>query len=196
MKKNILLIVLIVFISSVNAQTKVIPNNPDYQYQSGNETTTQTVIVQKTKPIFQPFWSFGGNFGLAFWNGGTDILIAPKAYYHISPQFFTGLGISYLYSNSSSYYQNVNYDYSSNSFGGSVMIGYRPIQFLLFSAEYEGLSTNYSGYYKNSYWNNAIYLGASFVTGPVSFGIRYDVLYDTNQSVYSSAWTPIIGFYF
>ncbi|NOQ91978.1 MAG: alpha-ketoglutarate decarboxylase, partial [Flavobacteriaceae bacterium] len=48
----------------------------------------------------------------------------------------------------------------------------------------------------DSYFNNAIYLGASFVSGHFSFGVRYDVLYDEGRSVYGDAWTPFIGVYF
>ena len=86
------------------------------------------------------------------------------------------------------------------------MGAFRPIPYFQLSAEYEGLQTNGDGTVyilgsnnvksDYSYWNNAIYLGASFVSRSVSFGIRYDVLYDANRSVYSSAWSPVIGFYF
>ena len=195
-KKVTLILVFTLLIHSLNAQKKVIPNNSNYQYQSGNETTKQTVTKQYTKPVFQPRWSFGGNIGFSFWNGGTNILIAPKAYYHFTPQLFTGLGLTYMYSKNSSYYNTNYYDYSSNSFGGSAMVGYRPARFLQFTVEYEGLNTSYNGYYTDNYWNNALYLSASFVTGHVAFGFQYDVLYDSLKSPYSSAWTPVISLYF
>ncbi len=198
MLKKILLFLVIVIISlNINAQEKiVIENNPDYEFQSDKNKTTQTVMVKKTKPVFQPIWSFGGNVGLSFWNGGANILVAPKAYYHFTPQIFTGVGLTYMYSKNSSYYNSDYYDYSSNSFGGSAMLGFRPTHFLQFTVEYEGLNTNYNGYYTSSYWNNALYLGASFVTGHVAFGFQFDVLYDSLKSPYGSAWTPVISFYF
>ena len=200
MLKRIFILFMIVFISfEINAQEKiVIDNNPDYKFQSDKNKTqqTQTVIVKKTKPVFQPTLSFGGNIGLAFWNGGANILIAPKAYYHFTPQIFAGAGITYMYSKNSSYYNTQYYDYSSNSFGGSAMIGFRPMRFLQFTVEYEGLNTNYNNYYSNdSFWNNGLYLGASFVTGHVAFGFQFDVLH-SNTSPYNSAWTPVISFYF
>ena len=101
-----------------------------------------------------------------------------------------------MYSKNSSYYNSDYYDYSSNSFGGSVMVGVRPMRFLQITAEYEGLNTSYNGYHTSSYWNNALYLGASFVTGHVAFGFQFDVLYDDLKSPYGSAWTPVISFYF
>ncbi len=199
-KKITFLLVFSLSFGIMSAQKTVIQNNPNYKYQSGNETTSQTVI-KRTAPTFQQYWSFGGNLGLSFWNGGTDLMIAPKAYYHLTPQFITGIGVTYMYSDGEYYgisYGGPNryYNYHSNSFGGSVSALYRPIPFLQLSAEYEGLQTEWRGLYDDSYFSNAIYLGASFISGNFSFGFRYDVLYDSERSAYGSAWTPFIGIYF
>lgn len=158
---------------------------------SAQQNETQSALRQQN--VYQRHWSFGGSFGLSFWNGGTDILIGPKAYYHLSPKFLTGIGVTYIYSDSGS---NDIFSYHSNSIGGSVMVAARPIPMLQFSAEYEGLNTTRSGAFADTYWNNALYLGASFVTGHFSFGMRYDVLYDSGTSAFGSAWSPVIGFYF
>ncbi|UCE94019.1 MAG: alpha-ketoglutarate decarboxylase [Flavobacteriaceae bacterium] len=196
------------FLIASAQERKVIETNADYEFQSEKNQATQT--QSQTRPQaqnqtkksyqFQPYWSFGGNIGLSFWNQGTDILIAPKAYYNVSPQFLTGFGLTYIYSSQEDDFAK----YSQNSFGPSVMGAFRPVPFLQLSAEYEGLQTNgdstikFGDREKNSYsyWNNALYLGASFVSRNVSFGVRYDVLYDSSRSVYSSAWSPVIGFYF
>lgn len=164
------------------------------QYVSHNytEMLSSNNSFQTNNSDFNKYWSFGGTLGFSFWNGGTDLLLAPKAYYNISPIFLTGIGITYIYSD----YNSGLYQYSSNSFGGSVMAAVRPIPFLQFSAEYEGLQTNRNGFIDDNYWNNALYLGLSFVAGNVSFGVRYDVLYDDYTSAYSSAFSPVIGFYF
>ena len=157
-----------------------------------NNQNQQTTIKKQVKPTFHKYWSFGGNIGLAFWNGGTDILLAPKAYYHVSPIVLTGFGLSYLYSDN----DDPIFGYHSNSIGGSLFLGIRPIPYLQLSAEFEPLYTNRGGYFADTYWNNALYLGVSFVSGNVSFGFRYDVIYDATKSVYGSAWNPVIGFYF
>lgn len=201
---RICIIVLVLCCStSVFAQeSEVIPNNENYQFQSEKQQqqqTQSTTQVKKTIP-YKRTWSFGGNIGLSFWNGGTDILLAPKAYYNISPQFLAGFGLTYIYSSAEDDFAK----YSQNSFGPSIMGAWRPIPYLQLSAEYEGLQTSGDGRFKigdrddydYSYWNNAIYLGASFVSRNVSFGVRYDILYDSTQSVYGSAWSPVIGFYF
>ncbi len=190
----------LLFYNALAQETEVIENNPNYQFQSEKQQQTQKSMSQKKVP-YQKTWSFGGNIGLSFWNGGTDILLAPKAYYHVSPMFMTGFGITYIYSSADDDFAQ----YSQNSFGGSVLGAFRPIPFLQISAEYEGLQTNGNSTIKfagdrdknnYSFWNNAIYLGASFVSKNVSFGVRYDILYDSSRSVYSSAWSPVIGFYF
>ncbi len=190
-------------VTALAQEKDTIQNNSDYEFLSEKNEKTQT--TQATKPQksnyqFQRSWSFGGNLGLSFWNGGTDILIAPKAYYNVSPKFLTGFGLTYIYSSAE---DNRSNKYSQNSFGPSVMVAVRPVPMLQLSAEYEGLQTNGSyrnsndiGDYDYSYWNNALYLGASFVSRNVSFGVRYDILYDSTRSVYSSAWSPVIGFYF
>ncbi len=180
-------------IFSVAAQEKVvIENNPDYKFQSEKRAEEAASAQKRKNDTFQRTWSFGGNIGFSFWNGGTDILLAPKAYYNVSPKFITGFGVTYIYSD----YDDRFFGYHQNSIGGSIMAAVRPVPMLQLSAEYEALHTNRGGYRADQYWNNAIYLGAAFVAGNVSFGFRYDVLYDANRSVYGSAWNPVIGFYF
>ena len=113
------------------SQKKVIPNNPNYQYQSGNDQNQQTTVIRQTRS-FEQSWSFGGNFGFSFWNGGTDLLFAQRAYYHVSPQFWIGLGLIYNYSS----YDSRNYDYSYTAFGGTLTGLYRPIPYIQLSAEF------------------------------------------------------------
>lgn len=193
MSKKIILITLLFFnVTYLLSQNNSINNYSNYAFLMEDESTTQPSLNKPLQTDFQKHWTFGGNLGLSFWNGGTDILIGPKAYYNISPKFLTGFGLTYIYSEFNS---NIS-SYHSNSFGGSILLAARPVPFLQISTEYEGLQTNYSGYYSDEYFINALYLGISYVTGPVSFGIRYDLLYDTNKSIYSSAWNPVVGFYF
>jgi len=191
----------LLFYAASSQESEVIENNPNPQFQSEKQEQAQKTTSQKNTIPYQKSWSFGGNIGLSFWNSGTDILLAPKAYYHVSPMFMTGFGITYIYSSAEDDFAK----YSQNSFGASVMGAFRPIPYLQLSAEYEGLQTNGNSSLRfpgdlddldYSYWNNAIYLGASFVSRNVSFGVRSDVLYDSTRSVYSSAWSPVIGFYF
>jgi len=48
----------------------------------------------------------------------------------------------------------------------------------------------------DSYWYTALFLGAGYRTGNITFGIRYDVLYDENKSIYADPWIPFVRVYF
>jgi len=41
-----------------------------------------------------------------------------------------------------------------------------------------------------------LFLGVGYNSGPVTFGIRFDVLYDRNKSIYSESWVPFVRVYF
>lgn len=185
-KTTILILALFIF-SSTYSQEYIATTQKSYTSQPNS---TSNGIQLNTDYI--KYWSFGGGLGFSFWNDGTDILVAPKAYYNISPILITGVGLTYIYSDYKSNFST----YTSNSFGGSLFLAVRPIDYIQFSVEYEGLQTNRNDFIDEEYWNNSIYLGLSFISGPVSFGIRYDVLFDSNKSPYSSAVNPVIGFYF
>ena len=69
-------------------------SNPQFTYQTANQEQNSKQAVAKKQYVYPRHWSFGGGFGMSFWNGGTDILIAPKAYYIVSPKFLTGFGVT------------------------------------------------------------------------------------------------------
>ncbi|MBT8273653.1 MAG: alpha-ketoglutarate decarboxylase, partial [Bacteroidia bacterium] len=48
----------------------------------------------------------------------------------------------------------------------------------------------------DTYWYPALFLGAGYRTGNVTVGIRYDVLYDEDKSIYADPWIPFIRVYF
>lgn len=178
---------------SLLAQEKAITDiYAESSEQVNSKTTTYNPNFQNSNQYFESYWGFGGSLGFSFWSDGTDILIAPKAFYNISPILKTGFGLTYIYSD----YETNFSSYKNNSFGGSLFFAVRPINFIQISAEYEGLQTYRSGTFDDEYWNNSIYLGLSLISGRVSFGLRYDVLYDNQKSPYSSAVNPVIGFYF
>ena len=206
--KFILLIAFTFVISIINAQDLSDSSIPDNVFatnasaiQSGNSQSSNSGIERK--------WYFGGFLSFAFWNEGTDLLIAPKAYYQFSPMFILGFGLTYIYSDGEyrETYQDYSYDvfnYHSNSIGGSFAILFRPLHFLQLSAEYENLHTTRRGEYNSLgednfsriYWDTGLFLGVSYVTGNVAFGLRYNILYDSSTSPYASALIPVVSFYF
>lgn len=140
------------------------------------------------------FWNnvrFGGGFNVGLGNNFTTIAISPSAVYDFSEKFSAGMSVSYLHS------KNKRFDNSLNVYGASVLSLYNVIDGIQLSGEFEELYINQrNDTFKNSYWNPALYFGASYRTGAISIGMRYDVLYDENKSIYSSPFTPIFRVFF
>ncbi|MFI1771116.1 alpha-ketoglutarate decarboxylase [Thalassobellus citreus] len=143
------------------------------------------------------FWKdvrFGGGFGLNFANGFFSATIAPSAIYEVDNKLAFGLGLNTTFNNQ----KNV---YKSTILGGSIIGLYNIINEVQVSAEFEQLNVN-RRYNVNlnipndNYWIPALYVGAGYRQGNVTFGIRYDVLHDENKSIYIDAWAPFVRFYF
>lgn len=151
--------------------------------------TTLSLYSQNNRSKFWGNVRFGGGLGFAFGNNNTTLAIAPSAIYTFNDTFAIGPSISYLY--------NKNYDLKSNVYGIGVVSLYNPIDFLQLSAEFEqSFVTQKLGIQKNNFNFPALYLGLSYRTGWFAAGIRYDVLYDKNHTIYTSAFSPIVRFYF
>lgn len=158
----------------------------------------QTLFAQESKSEFWEHVSIGGGIGLSFGSGFFSGTIAPSAIYRFNPQVAMGLGLNYTYNEDKDFYR-------SSIIGGSVIGFYNPIRELQLSAEFEQLHVNRNYYntilnFDEDYWYPALFLGAgySIITGRVStaIGIRYDVLYDRDKSIYAQPWAPFIRVYF
>ena len=189
-------------ITATNAQDLSDSSNSDNIFAI-NPTTIQSGNNQSSNSGMERKWYFGGFLSFAFWNEGTDLLIAPKAYYQFSPMFMLGFGLTYIYSDGQyrQYYSDEPsqiFNYHANSIGGSFAIIFRPLNFLQLSAEYENLHTTWLGgdNFSRIYWDTGLFLGVSYVTGNFAFGLRYNILYNSSTSPYASALTPVVGFYF
>ena len=137
---------------------------------------------------------YGGGIGLGFGNNFFSATLAPSAIYQVNPYFATGVGLNFSYASEKDFY-------NSTIYGGSLIALFSPIRELQLSAEFEELrvSRNFESYVPfadEDYWYPALFLGAGFNTGPVTMGIRYDVLYDGNKSIYGNAWVPFVRVYF
>jgi len=138
------------------------------------------------------FWDnvhFGGGLGFGFGSNSTTIAISPSAIYDFNETFSLGIGASYLYAK--------NNDLKSNVYGAGIISLYNPLEQLQLSAEFEQLFvTQKLGILKNNFDYPALYVGVAYRIGSFATGLRYDVLYDANKSIFSSAFSPIIRFYF
>lgn len=119
----------------------------------------------------------------------TTIGISPSAIYNFDNGFALGTGLTYVYSKFD--------DTKTNVYGASIISLYQiPNIGIQLSGEFEqsfAKQTFNSRSTSTSF--PALYLGAAYNTGRFAVGIRYDVLYD-DRSVYSSAISPIVRFYF
>lgn len=139
------------------------------------------------------FWNnvrFGGGIGLGFGNNTTTFAISPTAIYDFNEKVSLGVGIGYQYSK-----QN---DFKSNVYNIGVLSLYNPFNEIQLSLEFDQLFINQRfGLDTNSYNVPSLNIGASYrVSTNVSFGVRYDVLYDQTKSVFASPISPIVRIFF
>jgi long-subunit fatty acid transport protein len=155
---------------------------------------TTPLNAQKSPTDFWSHVRFGGGVGLSFGDGFFSGTLAPSAIYQFNPQIALGLGLNGTY--------NTQKDlYKSTILGGSLIGLFNPINEIQLSAEFEELHVNrrYDSYLNlkdDTYWSPALFVGAGYRSGNVTLGIRYDLLFDKNKSIYADAWAPFVRFYF
>lgn len=142
------------------------------------------------------FWNnvrFGGGIGLSFGNGFFSGTLAPSGIYEFNPNFGLGLGLNATYN-------SLKNRYNSTILGASVIGLYSPIQELQVSSEFEQL--NVSQKFENSsldnrnYWVPALFMGLGYRTNNIIIGMRYDLLYNKDKSIYADPWMPFIRVFF
>ena len=154
-----------------------------------NQTWGQNEHYKSSSPV-----RIGGGIGLSFGSGYFSGTLAPSAIYQFNEQFAMGLGLSGTYN-------SLKNRYTSTIIGGSVIALYNVIPEIQFSAEFEELNVTrkyeYDGLNSNeNYWYPGLFLGLGFHSGNVAVGIRYDVLYNRQKSIYANAYVPFVRVYF
>lgn len=152
--------------------------------------------VVKPKSEFWKKVRFGGGVTGGLTTGGFSLGLSPTAAYQFNPKASLGIGLNGLYSSTKTF--------KSIVWGGSLIGLYNPIQAIQLSAELEELNVNRtfenitptkedpSGVLKQNYWYPALFLGAGYRIKNASVGIRYDVFYDEETSIFSNAWVPFV----
>ena len=143
------------------------------------------------------FWNhvrYGGGIGVSFGDGFFSGTLAPSAIYEFNNHVALGLGLNATFNNQKQVYK-------STILGGSLIGLYNVLDALQISAEFEELNVNRKydvnlNIQDDNYWSPALFLGAGYRSGNVTFGIRYDVLYDRDKSIYIDPWAPFVRFYF
>lgn len=143
------------------------------------------------------FWQkvrLGGGIGLSFSNDFFSATLAPSAIYEFTPSMALGVGLNGTYN-------SLKNRYTSTIIGGSVIALWNVIPELQLSAEFEELNVSRKfeenlAIEDDNYWYPGLFLGAGFRSNHVTFGIRYDVLYEEERSIYATAWMPFVRVYF
>lgn len=158
---------------------------------------TFTLLASAQNPNAKSnFWSqvrFGGGLGLGFTNGGFNGSIAPSAIYQAADNLAVGTSLSFNYAKFN--------DNKLLAYGGSLLTLFNPVQFIQLSAEFEELRVNRTisaipNAIKDNYWSPGLFLGLGYTDRNFTVGIRYDVLYDDQRSIYANAWMPFVRVYF
>ena len=157
-------------------------------------TATFSFSQQKYTTDFWQNVRFGGGIGLSFGDGFFSGTLAPSAIYEFNSQFGLGVGLNGTINNQ----KNI---YKSTILGGSLIGLFTPINSIQLSAEFEQLNVNRKfesslNLPDDNYWSPALFVGAGYRSGNVTFGIRYDLLYDVEKSIYADPWAPFVRFYF
>ncbi|EDM45598.1 alpha-ketoglutarate decarboxylase [unidentified eubacterium SCB49] len=137
--------------------------------------------------------SFGGGFGLNFGNGIFSASVSPSAIYNFND--YVSAGPSLIYS-----YQSSDF-FKTSLYGGSIIGLFNPIPQIQLSTELEQLRVNQTiksagGDFDEDFWNTAFFVGAGYRANNITIGLRYNLLFKDNESVYTDAWAPFIRVYF
>ncbi|MCF7559369.1 hypothetical protein L3X39_01870 [Sabulilitoribacter multivorans] len=161
--------------------------------KNGFSQTTNTIVLDSVAKE-QKRLKFGFGFGLNF-VGGTNINLSPNLTYKVSDKVSFGGGLQGSYTSIKNY-QN------TTTVGGNVLFLYSPIKKMSLLLEFVELNVSTKteteqGTIKNNYWDSALFFGAGFnVTDKISIGAKYNILYDENESVYTSAIIPFVNIVF
>jgi len=142
---------------------------------------------------FKESLRFGGGIGLSFGNDFFSGSLTPFVLSEVNQYLLTGVGLNFTYSS----FRNEE----ALVYGASIMAIGRPTRDLQVSAEFEQLRVNRTldtsvGTFEDDYWYPALFLGIGYNSGPVTFGVRWDALYDSDKSIYANAFMPFVRFFF
>lgn len=143
------------------------------------------------------FWNkvqFGGGLGLGIGNGYTNVSVSPTAIYNFNEYVAAGAGIQYSYISQKDFY-------NSHLYGASAILLVNPIQEIQLSGELEQLRVNstftdFNIIEKENFWNTALFVGAGYRSENVTIGVKYNVLHQDKNRVYTTAFMPFVRIFF
>ncbi|MBW2937817.1 alpha-ketoglutarate decarboxylase [Aureisphaera sp. CAU 1614] len=163
-------------------------------YSEGVQSQTTEIKVIDSTSAKPNKWKFGVGFGLSF-IGGTNISLAPNITYQANEKISFGGGVQGSYT-------ALKDIQNTTTIGGNVIFQYTPIKMLTALLEFAELNVSTetetpTGKMKNNYWDAALFLGAGMnVTEKITIGAKYNVLYNEDESVYTSPILPFVNISF
>ncbi|SNR77005.1 hypothetical protein SAMN04488009_3690 [Maribacter sedimenticola] len=160
--------------------------------QAFSQTTNISVI--DSAATIEPKLKFGCGFGLNFL-GGTNITLSPNLRYAISDKFNLGAGIQGSYT-------SIKDVQKTTTFGANIITEYIPTRKFTTLLEFAQLKVNNTretptGEVKDDFWESALFVGAGFnINNKITIGAKYNVLYDDDESVYTSPIIPFVNISF
>ncbi|MEJ1222526.1 alpha-ketoglutarate decarboxylase [Sediminicola sp. 1XM1-17] len=137
---------------------------------------------------------FGMGFGLNF-VGGTNISLSPNLTYNVSEKVGIGVGLQGSYA-------AIKDLQNTTTFGGNIIAQYSPIKKITTLIEFVELNVTTktetpTGQIKETYWDSALFVGAGYnITAKIAIGAKYNLLYDEDESVYTSPVLPFVNITF
>ncbi|GGD40170.1 hypothetical protein [Muriicola marianensis] len=153
-----------------------------------------TVMVQDSTDLVDKRLKFGCGFGLNF-VGGTNIFIAPNLIYDVSNTISLGGGLQGSYT-------GIKDVQNTTTFGFNLISQYTPVRQLTTLLEFTQLrvktkTENLPENTTDKFWDSALFVGAGLnVTNSISIGAKVNLLYDSDETVYTSAVIPFVNITF
>ncbi|WP_372975492.1 hypothetical protein [Muriicola sp.] len=163
-------------------------------YCSQSHAQATTVMVQDSTDIADKRLKFGCGFGLNF-VGGTNIFIAPNLIYDVSNTISLGGGLQGSYT-------GIKDVQNTTTFGFNLISQYTPVRQLTTLLEFTQLrvttkTENLAENTTDKFWDSALFVGAGLnVTNSISIGAKVNLLYDSDETVYTSAVIPFVNITF
>tara|TARA_R110001592_G_scaffold44640_1_gene143363 strand:- start:2874 stop:3485 length:612 start_codon:yes stop_codon:yes gene_type:complete len=156
--------------------------------------TTETSLKMDSLITTEPRLKFGCGFGLNFL-GGTNITLSPNLMYSVSEKVSLGAGIQGSYT-------SIKDVQKTTTFGVNVIGIYNLSRKITTLLEFAELKVNTKKQtptveVENDFWESALFIGAGYnISNKIAIGAKYNVLYDSDESVYSSPIIPFVNITF
>lgn len=178
-RKNIRTLIIIVFACFINFAF------------CQDSTVVEKPVVEKNK-----FWKkvqFTGGLNLNFGSGFTNVGVSPNILYNVNKFISVGTGFQFNFVNTP-----VN---KSFVYGINLTTLFNTTESIQLSLDFEQLRINSISkstldganiFPKQNLWNLSLFFGAGYRMGNVTVGGRYNVLFNKNNRIYNSAFTPFV----